>query len=41
MLTRWKPERDPLYAGTLKIPAGGIHSTIASTAFHAQRGMLP
>jgi 8-oxo-dGTP pyrophosphatase MutT (NUDIX family) len=23
--TRWKPERDPLYAGTLEIPAGGIH----------------
>jgi 8-oxo-dGTP diphosphatase len=23
--TRWKPERDPLYSGTLEIPAGGIH----------------
>jgi len=23
--TRWKPERDPLYAGTLEIPAGGMH----------------
>jgi 8-oxo-dGTP pyrophosphatase MutT (NUDIX family) len=22
--TRWKPERDPLYSGTLEIPAGGI-----------------
>ena len=23
--TRWKPERDPLYSGTLEIPAGGMH----------------
>jgi 8-oxo-dGTP pyrophosphatase MutT (NUDIX family) len=23
--TRWKPERDPQYSGTLEIPAGGIH----------------
>jgi len=23
--TRWKPDRDPLYSGTLEIPAGGIH----------------
>jgi 8-oxo-dGTP diphosphatase len=23
--TRWKPERDPHYSGTLEIPAGGIH----------------
>ena len=23
--TRWKPERDPLYSGTLDIPAGGMH----------------
>ncbi|HEU0292177.1 MAG TPA: NUDIX hydrolase [Anaerolineales bacterium] len=22
--TRWKPERDPVYSGTLEIPAGGI-----------------
>ncbi len=22
---RWKPERDPLYSGTLEIPAGGMH----------------
>ena len=22
--TRWKPERDPIYSGTLEIPAGGI-----------------
>ena len=21
--TRWKPDRDPLYSGTLEIPAGG------------------
>jgi 8-oxo-dGTP pyrophosphatase MutT (NUDIX family) len=24
--TRWKPERDPIYSGTLEIPAGGIES---------------
>jgi len=24
--TRWKPERDPIYSGTLEIPAGGIHA---------------
>ena len=24
--TRWKPERDPQYSGTLEIPAGGIHA---------------
>jgi 8-oxo-dGTP pyrophosphatase MutT (NUDIX family) len=24
--TRWKPERDPVYSGTLEIPAGGIGS---------------
>jgi len=24
--TRWKPERDPVYSGTLEIPAGGIHA---------------
>jgi 8-oxo-dGTP pyrophosphatase MutT (NUDIX family) len=24
--TRWKPDRDPLYSGTLEIPAGGIHT---------------
>ena len=24
--TRWKPERDPVYSGTLEIPAGGIES---------------
>jgi 8-oxo-dGTP diphosphatase len=24
--TRWKPETDPLYSGTLEIPAGGIHT---------------
>lgn len=24
--TRWKPEKDPLYSGTLEIPAGGIHT---------------
>ena len=23
--TRWKPARDPLYSGTLEIPAGGMH----------------
>jgi len=23
--TRWKPDRDPLYSGTLEIPAGGMH----------------
>jgi 8-oxo-dGTP pyrophosphatase MutT (NUDIX family) len=23
--TRWKPARDPLYSGTLEIPAGGVH----------------
>ena len=23
--TRWKPDRDPHYSGTLEIPAGGIH----------------
>src|SRR5262249_39616354 len=23
--TRWKPERDPVYSGTLEIPAGGMH----------------
>ena len=23
--TRWKPDRDPEYSGTLEIPAGGIH----------------
>src|SRR5215510_6147255 len=23
--TRWKPERDPQYSGTLEIPAGGLH----------------
>ena len=23
--TRWKPQRDPLYSGTLEIPAGGMH----------------
>ena len=23
--TRWKPDRDPLYAGTLEVPAGGMH----------------
>jgi 8-oxo-dGTP pyrophosphatase MutT (NUDIX family) len=23
--TRWKPDRDPAYSGTLEIPAGGIH----------------
>lgn len=23
--TRWKPEQDPQYSGTLEIPAGGIH----------------
>jgi 8-oxo-dGTP pyrophosphatase MutT (NUDIX family) len=23
--TRWKPERNPQYSGTLEIPAGGIH----------------
>ena len=23
--TRWKPEKDPVYSGTLEIPAGGIH----------------
>jgi 8-oxo-dGTP pyrophosphatase MutT (NUDIX family) len=23
--TRWKPDRDPIYSGTLEIPAGGIH----------------
>lgn len=23
--TRWKPERDPVYSGTLEIPAGGIN----------------
>ena len=22
--TRWKPERDPVYSGTLEIPAGGV-----------------
>jgi len=24
--TRWKPEQDPVYSGTLEIPAGGIDS---------------
>jgi 8-oxo-dGTP pyrophosphatase MutT (NUDIX family) len=24
--TRWKPEQDPIYSGTLEIPAGGIES---------------
>jgi 8-oxo-dGTP pyrophosphatase MutT (NUDIX family) len=24
--TRWKPDRDPVYSGTLEIPAGGIRS---------------
>ena len=24
--TRWKPEKDPQYSGTLEIPAGGIHA---------------
>jgi len=24
--TRWKPDRDPVYSGTLEIPAGGIKS---------------
>jgi 8-oxo-dGTP pyrophosphatase MutT (NUDIX family) len=24
--TRWKPERDPIYSGTLEIPAGGVGS---------------
>jgi len=24
--TRWKPEQDPVYSGTLEIPAGGIGS---------------
>ena len=24
--TRWKPDRDPIYSGTLEIPAGGIRS---------------
>jgi 8-oxo-dGTP pyrophosphatase MutT (NUDIX family) len=24
MQTRWKPDRDPAYSGTLEIPAGGI-----------------
>src|SRR5215467_8029861 len=24
--TRWKPDRDPLYSGTLEIPAGGMHA---------------
>jgi 8-oxo-dGTP pyrophosphatase MutT (NUDIX family) len=24
--TRWKPDRDPIYSGTLEIPAGGIHA---------------
>lgn len=23
--TRWKPDTDPLYSGTLEIPAGGMH----------------
>lgn len=23
--TRWKPERDPVYSGTLEIPAGGMN----------------
>ena len=26
MQTRWKPDRDPVYSGTLEIPAGGIHA---------------
>jgi 8-oxo-dGTP pyrophosphatase MutT (NUDIX family) len=24
--TRWKPEKDPLYSGTLEIPAGGMNA---------------
>jgi 8-oxo-dGTP pyrophosphatase MutT (NUDIX family) len=24
--TRWKPDSDPEYSGTLEIPAGGIHA---------------
>jgi 8-oxo-dGTP diphosphatase len=24
--TRWKPDADPVYSGTLEIPAGGIHA---------------
>jgi 8-oxo-dGTP diphosphatase len=24
--TRWKPDRDPVYSGTLEIPAGGVHT---------------
>ena len=40
--TRWKPERDPVYSGTLEIPAGGIGSyENVYKAARREKGTLP